>query len=251
MECPVCSENFDRQFHCPLVLLCGHTLCRVCATQLRIQKDGIVCPLDRKVDKRQLEQISHSYHILDLMEQISQMETTIKYLKLSPTDRTDALRESAKTRLNECHNNLKRVQLKIQDANQKKESLTKKASEFFETIRNALDSRQTELEEEVKKCSDEYLARYHEVEKEAEICVQEAQTKTELMNDPSFTESDSEDLDVLELTPQRTLPDLPSKEFKMEFNGKVEKSLAFIKSLGRLEKYKVDLPHECDHFNNV
>lgn len=250
MECPVCSENFDRLKHCPLVLLCGHTLCKECTSLLRSQKDGIICPLDRKVDKRQLEQISHSYHILELMEQISQMQNTIKYLKLSPSDRIEALQESAQTRLKECQSNLEKVQLKIQDVNQKKESIAQKVSDFFETIRSALDTRETELEEEVKKYYEEYLERYKEVEKEAVICLLEAETKAELVTNPSFTESYSEDLDALELPPQRNLPDLPNEEFKIDFFCDLENSLTYIKNLGRLGEQK-KVPHECDHFTNV
>jgi hypothetical protein len=251
MECPVCSENFDRQVHCPLVLLCGHTLCKACASHLRAQKDGILCPLDRKIDKRQLEQISHSYHILELLEQISQMQTTIRYLKLSPSERMNALRDSATVRLNECRNNLERVQDKIQEANSKTESLTKRIGDFFTSIRTAIDVRQSELEEEVKKYSDDYIETYLEVEKEATICVDEAETKAKLVKDPSFTEMASEDLDVLELTPQRTLPEMPNEEFKMEFIGDLDSNLSYIKSLGRLGKQKVEPPHECDHFTNV
>ena len=87
LKCPSCSEQYDRTTRLPLVLICGHTLCKECAQVSR------VCPIDQKEDPRSLPQISHSYHLLDLVEQISSMHQTIKYLQLNPQQRFDAMRE--------------------------------------------------------------------------------------------------------------------------------------------------------------
>lgn len=77
IECPICSEIFDFNIHLPLVLLCGHTLCRACTLRLSINKN-LECPFDRKQDIRDISQISHSYHILQLIEQIIKTETSLK-----------------------------------------------------------------------------------------------------------------------------------------------------------------------------
>lgn len=68
MECPVCQENYDRGEHQPLVLLCGHSLCKLCAREIKTRNDTISCPIDRQIDRRPLNEISISYHILELIE---------------------------------------------------------------------------------------------------------------------------------------------------------------------------------------
>lgn len=77
IECPICSELFDFNVHLPLVLLCGHTLCKACTLKLKM-KNNLECPFDRKQDIREFTQISHSYHILQLIEHIVKTDHSFK-----------------------------------------------------------------------------------------------------------------------------------------------------------------------------
>jgi hypothetical protein len=80
IECPICSELYDSNLHLPLVLLCGHTLCKACTLKLKM-KNNLECPFDRKPETREFSQISHSYHILQLIEYM--VKTDKQFTKLS------------------------------------------------------------------------------------------------------------------------------------------------------------------------
>jgi hypothetical protein len=46
MECPICSETLDDQAHKPMGLLCGHTLCHSCMSDIahRSGREEFPCP---------------------------------------------------------------------------------------------------------------------------------------------------------------------------------------------------------------
>ena len=64
LTCPVCFEYYEEKLHKPLVLACGHSLCRPCA--VKISKDSLVCPLDRVVDLREIGAIPENRFILQM-----------------------------------------------------------------------------------------------------------------------------------------------------------------------------------------
>ena len=56
IECPVCLDKFDKFQRLPLVLICGHTVCKLCTLDLVNRVSGeITCPLDRKPDSRKIQ----------------------------------------------------------------------------------------------------------------------------------------------------------------------------------------------------
>ncbi len=57
MDCEHCGHAFDTAERVPLLLTCGHTLCRLCASRL-----AAVCPIDQRRDIRELADISVSEH---------------------------------------------------------------------------------------------------------------------------------------------------------------------------------------------
>ena len=46
LECVVCMEQFDLEERRPLVLPCGHSVCKACCIKLLENKE-ITCPIDR------------------------------------------------------------------------------------------------------------------------------------------------------------------------------------------------------------
>jgi len=45
-ECSICSEAYDTKIRVPIVLWCGHTLCKECLDKLLVNKN-IECPFDK------------------------------------------------------------------------------------------------------------------------------------------------------------------------------------------------------------
>ena len=74
IECPICGEEYARNEHIPLVLSCGHSICKACAGNLQAKFGEIACPLDKKVDLRKINEITYCYTILDLIEKVIPLE---------------------------------------------------------------------------------------------------------------------------------------------------------------------------------
>lgn len=49
INCEYCCETFNETLKIPLSLSCGHTICKACATYLRIYKIPSTCPFDNKI----------------------------------------------------------------------------------------------------------------------------------------------------------------------------------------------------------
>jgi hypothetical protein len=48
MECPICSDDFSEDEHCPRLLRCGHTCCEQCLSHV-IKNSQITCPTCRDI----------------------------------------------------------------------------------------------------------------------------------------------------------------------------------------------------------
>lgn len=68
LVCPICLEDFDLEKFIPLVLVCGHTLCKNCLKSM-LTRSSIECPQDRRRDMRQFEDIPQNYLLTDLITQ--------------------------------------------------------------------------------------------------------------------------------------------------------------------------------------
>ena len=64
LTCPVCFEHFEENLHIPLLLACGHSLCRCCVFE--ISKDSLVCPLDRQADPRGIDTLPKNISLLQI-----------------------------------------------------------------------------------------------------------------------------------------------------------------------------------------
>ena len=47
LECPVCMQEFDEDEKKPLVIPCGHTLCKFCVSTM-VEEGMLKCPFCRK-----------------------------------------------------------------------------------------------------------------------------------------------------------------------------------------------------------
>ena len=65
LSCPVCLEIFDFSIRTPLLLCCGHTLCKLCV--IEIAKKSLICPFDRALDCRVLDTIPKNITLLQII----------------------------------------------------------------------------------------------------------------------------------------------------------------------------------------
>lgn len=75
LSCPVCLEPFDLQVRLPLVLACGHTLCRSCVTAMLSSTPELHCPHDRSTDSRPLNALSRNYLVCDAIERTNKLQS--------------------------------------------------------------------------------------------------------------------------------------------------------------------------------
>ncbi|CAG9329279.1 unnamed protein product [Blepharisma stoltei] len=245
LECPVCIERFDRVTHIPLVLLCGHTLCKSCAADLRSGTDVIVCPLDKKQDRRPLIQISHSYHILELIEHISHMSQTLKYLKLEPSERLEAMRQQAKENFDLCQDHLEKIQTAISEISSKRDDVLSTVSKNFSSLKDCLENKQQELENEVSTIVDEYIEKYEQVKTLTQVLYEKSLQKYEEL----MVQSEGDTIEDVKALTQ--LPELPVLELKLQLVIDTDSALNFIKNVGRIGKINPRVPYQCSNYSNV
>lgn len=71
MECEVCTENFDSVEKKPVVLECGHTICKECIEG--IIRTNPYCPFDRKRIVKTLSDLSINYSLIEMIEKFNQV----------------------------------------------------------------------------------------------------------------------------------------------------------------------------------
>lgn len=67
IECIVCLENYNSLEKLPLILTCGHTLCKECVTKINATSSVIKCPIDRKTEPKASKQLTVNYAILQVL----------------------------------------------------------------------------------------------------------------------------------------------------------------------------------------
>jgi hypothetical protein len=68
LTCNVCVELFDNKEHLPLILSCGHTLCRCCISSIRQAQGFIMCPIDRSPESKPIESLITNLALLQLVD---------------------------------------------------------------------------------------------------------------------------------------------------------------------------------------
>jgi hypothetical protein len=71
MECGVCLETYDSAQKQPVVLDCGHTICKECITD--ILDMGSTCPFDRKQIAKGLADLSINYSLMEMIEKFNEV----------------------------------------------------------------------------------------------------------------------------------------------------------------------------------
>jgi len=68
IECSICFKEFDKDFHCPYVLTCGHNICSSSMEKLFAEK-AVKCPFCNKENfYNKISDISKNYALLNIIE---------------------------------------------------------------------------------------------------------------------------------------------------------------------------------------
>lgn len=68
LECPICRERFKSESVIPMLLQCGHTVCKSCLLLMLTQSSSLKCPFDRSTDNRNIQDIKSNYSVLQIAE---------------------------------------------------------------------------------------------------------------------------------------------------------------------------------------
>ena len=75
LSCGICREKYVESFEVPIVYNCGHSICKICDTNIKIN-----CPLcQTKITTR-----SKNFLISDMIEKIKEDEKQKMYIKFTP-----------------------------------------------------------------------------------------------------------------------------------------------------------------------
>ncbi|CAL4110112.1 unnamed protein product [Meganyctiphanes norvegica] len=68
-ECCICREGYNEGNHRPLILPCGHTLCKACVNNVATehQRTVIQCPICRKNHTINCDELATNYVVIDLL----------------------------------------------------------------------------------------------------------------------------------------------------------------------------------------
>lgn len=64
LECGICLETFDANAKKPVVLPCGHTVCKQCVSQISKNKNTLGCPFCKKQHVVKVEDLPVNYQVL-------------------------------------------------------------------------------------------------------------------------------------------------------------------------------------------
>ncbi len=79
LECPICRERFKSEVVVPMLLQCGHTVCKSCLILMYSSTSCLRCPFDRSTDSRKITEIKANYSVLHMAELHPPQETDKVY----------------------------------------------------------------------------------------------------------------------------------------------------------------------------
>jgi gas vesicle protein len=243
IECPVCTESFNRSNRIPLVLLCGHSICKKCTVELLDYKKTIICPLDRKVDTRPINQVSFSYTILELIDHVSSMTAKIKFLSLTPQARIEAVKDDAEKKISKIDENIEKINNRIAEVQTMKTDILQEIDGAFLKLTNALSEQKDNLKTSVDSITEEYFNKYYEVMQDLEEMKKEAEEQL-----GELTESSQNSIYELSIS---QIPEIPEQNLKLKFTEDSDKLISLIKHYGRVRNMTTSVPYNCDHFTNI
>lgn len=115
-DCVVCNEIYSEIAHIPRVLLCGHTLCTECLTEIMARTNQ--CPLDKQpINYSHVNDIPKNFALIELAKRIPDLFATIQ-------ENTDLIKEKT-VREEKLKTSLKRVKQEMNDYMTKSETTIK------------------------------------------------------------------------------------------------------------------------------
>lgn len=68
LDCSICRNPFDYEQRQPHILACGHTFCRACLIHMRSSLQSIRCPIDRRIEIREMHKLPVNYALLQVID---------------------------------------------------------------------------------------------------------------------------------------------------------------------------------------
>ena len=248
VKCPICAENYNKSTNSPLVLQCGHTVCKQCVRALFNQERQVICPVDRKKDSRSLESIPPSLQILELVEYITKMQDEIEYLKLSPEEKEQRRKRRFAERKLAFEDAIGRARSHVEEINQNRDAVLQTMRGHFQEMAQALGTRQQELETQIQVATEKHLEGYVALRTQAQARLESVQGLIEEIDGTNPIA-----VDAIDIPRVRDLEeDVPTQEFHLSFICKEDEVLSLIKEVGKVAKvHQIQVPYECDNFTNV
>lgn len=231
LECPVCTTPYNRHQHAPLILLCGHTLCKSCVNRLFHPSKNIVCPLDRKVDNRKFAHIPQSLLVIEMIDTITRMKDQIDFLKLTPEEKRTRKAERLQAAAADCTEFIQQLNTQIEEAKEKASTTIAKIRETFSRLSGLLEGRKQVLEEETTRLHSEQTERYKSLMESFETqCASQGEAECQ------------------SATPTQEVPVL---EFKYTYVKNDKAVSEALRELGKVDMLVNKVPYECEHFVNI
>ena len=143
---------------------------------------------------------------------VEQMESQIRHLKLSPEERSAEILRTAQEGVKNAEESLQKVNDAIASVNEKKTQVLNDINSNFDELGQALEDRQTEIEQEVQTMADQYLDQFKVLIGEAETEFSEAKEYCDRLDNLSLDERLREDTH-----PCKTFDDIPDSDFQLKF----------------------------------
>lgn len=71
ISCEKCEEEFNQEHKIPLILPCGHTICRKCIESIMSKLGYVRCPIDAKRHYNDIKHFPKNLNLISLIEKHS------------------------------------------------------------------------------------------------------------------------------------------------------------------------------------
>lgn len=241
IECPICGEEYARNEHIPLVLSCGHSICKLCAGNLQASFGEIACPLDKKVDLRKINEITYCYTILDLIEKVIPLEKKLKFLKMSPAEQQKVIQEKVKEKISSLENAMQAHQKKIYEVSDLRDKAIEEVYELFDNVKEAFEQRQKELISEVKALTKDTL-------KILQLALDEMKEYKIKLEKQVGENGNEEFFEELQKSP---VGDLVKFNYKIKISEESKELEKILKDFVKVHLISMDFPYECRHYTGI
>lgn len=241
IECPICGEEYARNEHIPLVLSCGHSICKVCAASLQLNFGEIACPLDKKVDLRKINEITYCYTILDLIERVIPLENKLKFLKMSPAEQKKVIQEKVKEKVSSLENAMQAHQKKIFEISDLRDKAIEDIYELFDKVKDALEERQKVLVNEVKAHTKDTL-------KVLQLALDEMKEYKSRLEKQSAESGNEDFFEELQKSP---VGDVVKFNYKIKISDEWKELEKQLEGFGKVHLISLDFPYECRHYTGI